>query len=171
MKDEVYLFHQTPNELAEKLIKFVPLVDNDCILEPFKGEGAFYNNFPQFTKNNWCEIEEGIDFKDFDYDKNKIDWVISNPPFRLETPDKKRTNSFYYILDFFLTRVNKGIAFLGNDYCLGSLTPKRINDLNNKGFYINKIFVCNVRKWRGRYYFIIISKTKTDFYNCIDGYY
>jgi len=171
MKDEVYLFHQTPNDLAKNLINFVPLITDDKVLEPFRGEGSFYNNFPEFTANSWCEIEEGIDFKDFDYDTSKIDWVISNPPFRLENLDKKRINSFYFILDFFLKRVNKGIAFLGNDYCFATLTPKRINEIEKKGFYINKIVVCNVKKWRGRYFFIIISKIKTDFYNYIEGSY
>jgi len=171
MKDEVYLFHQTPDNLAKILINFVPLINDDKVLEPFRGEGSFYNNFPNFTANNWCEIEEGIDFKDYDYDTNKIDWVISNPPFRLENLEKTRINSFYFILDFFLKRVNKGIAFLGNDRCFATLTPKRIKEIEKLGFYINKIVVCNIKKWRGRYFFIIISKIKTDFYNYIEGSY
>jgi len=165
MKDETYYFHQTPNDLAKKLIGFVPLIQGDNVLEPFKGEGSFYNNFPDFVNKEWCEIEEGRDFKDYD---KPIDWVISNPPFKLET-GKKRENSFYYLINYYLDRVNKGIAFLGNDSCFSTLTPKRLKEMNDKGFYVNKIVVSSIKKWRGRYFFIIISKQKTELYNFIEG--
>jgi hypothetical protein len=165
MKDNIYYFHQTPEELCKQLIKYVPLHDGDMVLEPFKGEGSFFNNFPNNTINDYCEIEEGLDFKDYD---KPIDWVISNPPFKLET-GTKHVNSFYYLLDYYLSRVNKGIAFLGNDRCFSTLTPKRIKSINDKGFYIQKIVVCSIKKWRGRYFFIIITKEPNDFYNCIEG--
>jgi hypothetical protein len=44
MADNTYLFHQTPKELARDLIPFVPLVEGDRVIEPFKGEGAFYDS-------------------------------------------------------------------------------------------------------------------------------
>ena len=167
MKEDIYYFHQTPNELCKKLISHVPLEADDRVLEPFKGEGAFFNNFPCNTNNDYCEIEEGLDFKDYD---KPIDWVITNPPFRLED-GPKRTNSFFYLLDYYLSRVTKGIAFLGKDYCLGSLTPKRLKSINDRGFYINKIITCTIKKWRGRYYFIIISKEPNDCFKYIEGTY
>ena len=160
MKDEYYYFHQTPIELSKDLVKHIPLQEGDDVLEPFKGEGSFYNNFPNFVNKDWCEIEEGRDYKDYD---KPFDWVISNPPFRLDN-GTKRVNSFFSLLNFYLDRAKKGIAFLGNDNCLSTLTPKRIKDMNDKGFYINKIIVCSIKKWRGRYFFIIISKEKTDFF-------
>lgn len=40
-KDETYFFHQTPENLCIELIKQVPLVENDNVLEPFRGEGNF----------------------------------------------------------------------------------------------------------------------------------
>ena len=46
------------------------------ILEPCKGDGAFYNHFE--GNKDWCEIREGKDF--FDYNKT-VDWIITNPPF------------------------------------------------------------------------------------------
>lgn len=167
MKDETYYFHQTPNDLAKKLIDFVPLIHGDHVLEPFKGEGSFYNNFPNFVNKEWTEIEEGRDFKDYN---KPIDWVISNPPFRLET-GTKRVNSFYYLINYYLDRVNKGIAFLGNDSCFSTLTPKRLKEMNDKGFFVSKIVVSSIKKWRGRYFFIIISREKHDFYNFIEGNY
>ena len=38
MDKEVYSFHQTPKECAKDLIAFVPLVEGDIVVEPFKGE-------------------------------------------------------------------------------------------------------------------------------------
>lgn len=168
MKDEVYYFHQTPFELCKLLINEIQLEEGDNILEPFKGEGAFYNSFPDFVNKDWCEIEEGKDFKDYD---KPIDWVITNPPFRLENDKGKRINSFYYLIDYYLDKINKGLAFLANDYCLSTLTPIRLQKMNDKGFFIEKIVVCNIKKWRGRYFFIIISKNKNSFFKKIIGSY
>lgn len=168
MKDEVYYFHQTPRELCEKLIKLIPLVEGDKVYEPFKGEGNFYNSFPDFVEKDWSEIEEDRDF--YEYDK-PYEWVITNPPFRLENKTGIRENSFYKILKYFCSKANKGVALLGNDYCLSTLTPIRMREINKLGFYLNKIIVCNIKKWRGRYFFIIFSKEKTDFYNYIEGSY
>lgn len=167
MKDDTYYFHQTPAELCKKLIDEVPLLQNDKVLEPFRGEGGFYNNYPDFVIKDWCEIEEGKDFKDY---AGVIDWVITNPPFRLEN-NGKRENAFYTILKYYSTRVNKGIAFLANDSCFSTLTPKRLKELNEVGIYINKIVVCSVKKWRGRYFFIIFTKEKTNFYSHLIGNY
>lgn len=166
-KTEVYYFHQTPVDAAIELLKHVDLVEGDKVLEPFKGEGAFYDNLPNFVEKDWTEIMEGRDYKDYD---KEMDWVISNPPFRLEEADGKRVNAFYYLLNYYAGKVKKGIAFLGNDYCLGTLTPKRLKELKeNHNLYIHKIRVCNIKKWRGRYYFIIFKKGPCDFYDCIDG--
>lgn len=164
MKDQTYHLHQTPNSLAMDLIKKVNITSTDVVLEPFRGEGAFYNNFPECDKR-WCEIEDGVDFRDFN---ERVDWVISNPPFRLDT-GSKRINSFWYIIDYYLDKVDKGIAFLGSDYCLGALTPQKIEYMNAKGFYVEKIVVCSVKKWRGRYYFIIITKNKSTSLDYIIG--
>ncbi len=168
MKDEVYYFHQTPELLAKELIKFVPLEPNDKVLEPFKGEGAFYNNLPDNIKKDFCEIEEGKDYKEYN---NEIDWIISNPPFCFDyKPDgKKRENAYFKTLSHFSTKVNKGIAYLSNDRCFSSLTPKRMKELNDNGLYIHKIIVCSVKKWRGRYYFIIFKKQENKFIDFLNG--
>ena len=168
-KDETYYFHQTPNDLAKELIKKVPLVEGDKVVDTFKGEGAFYNNFPDYVEKGWSEIVEGIDYKDYE---GEIDWVITNVPFRLEDEKKgKRVNSFYPLLDYYSTRVNKGIAFLGNDYCFSTLTPIRMKKLNELGWYLQGYTICNVKKWRGRYFFMIFTKEKNDGINYLLGSY
>jgi type I restriction-modification system DNA methylase subunit len=166
MKDETYYFHQTPQELCKELIKIIPFDENDKVLEPFKGEGSFYNNLPTNVEKDFCEIEEGLNYKDYD---KEIDWVVSNPPFKLET-DSKRVNSFYYLIKYYASRVKKGVAFLGNDFCFATLTPIRLKELNEThGLYIHKIIVSNIKKWRGRYFFIIFRKQPCEFYNYIEG--
>jgi hypothetical protein len=167
-KDDAYYFHQTPDSITPLLIAEVPLVSGDRVLEPFMGEGSFFNHLPTFTLNDWCEILEGRDYKDY---KEPIDWVISNPPFKLECK-VGRVNSFYYLVEHYAPLVNKGIAFLGNDTCFSSLTPKRLQELQEKhGMYIDKIVVCNIKKWRGRYFWIIFKKGDTTFYKYIIGSY
>ncbi len=151
--DEAYAFHQTPAQLAIELLKEVKLEPTDRVLEPFKGEGAFYDNFPPCQKD-WCEITQGRDWLSY---TDPIDWVITNPPFTFENPTK-RENAFYKILLHYSSIVSKGIALLINDRCFASLTPKRIQDLQTDGLYLHNVVVCSVKKWRGRYYFLIFKK-------------
>ncbi len=65
----------TPVETAVDVINnFSP---TGTILDPCRGTGAFYNNLPSTCQKDWCELSEGKDF--FDY-KDKVDWIITNPP-------------------------------------------------------------------------------------------
>lgn len=151
MDDKTYLLHQTPFECARDLMRYVPLEAGDKVVEPFKGEGAFYNNFPDFVEKDWAEIKEGKDYKDLPDD---YDWVITNPPFQLE----KGKNTFWFLLDYYSTRAKKGIAFLGNDTCFSTLTPRRMQLLHERGWSITKLVVSSIKKWRGRYFFFVLEK-------------
>jgi hypothetical protein len=66
----------TPTFIAKGIIDF--LKPKGLILDPCKGEGAFYNLLPKSSE--YCEISEGKDF--FDYNK-KVDWIIGNPPYSI----------------------------------------------------------------------------------------
>jgi len=158
LANDTYLFHQTPNDCARDLINFVPLEEGDKVVEPFKGEGSFYNNFPVFVNKDWAELKEGKDYTALE----DYDWVITNPPFRLDFGGK-RVNSFWYLLDYYSTRAKKGIAFLGNDSCFSTLTPRRQALLKERGWTITKVVVCSIKKWRGRYFFFILQKGDTGF--------
>lgn len=66
--------HLTDREVAARIVRhFNP---SGACLEPFKGGGAFLDNLP--PGSDWCEITEGRDF--FDY-KQRVDWIVTNPPF------------------------------------------------------------------------------------------
>ena len=71
-KDVVY----TPEPIAKDIIEWVK--PSGVCLDPCKGDGAFFNNFPGVR--DWCELREGRDF--FEYDK-KVDFIIGNPPYSI----------------------------------------------------------------------------------------
>lgn len=162
-KDEMYYNHQTPTELAVELLKHVSIEPGDRVYEPFKGEGAFYDAYPDTCVKDYSEIQEGKDYAEY---KGTYDWVITNPPFRLDTGDK-RINGFWYLLDYFTKRATKGVAFLVNDKCWSGLTPNRYNVLKERGFFISKIIICSIKKWRGRYYFLVVEKKPSNVVDCL----
>ena len=66
--------HYTDRKVAQSIIEHYQ--PSGTLLEPFKGDGAFYDYLPSGT--HWCEIEKGRCF--FDY-KSDVDWIVTNPPF------------------------------------------------------------------------------------------
>src|SRR3990167_2564779 len=63
----------TPDKIAKLIVEMHK--PSGKILEPCSGEGAFLRYLPTA---DWCEITKGRDF--FDY-KDKVDWIITNPPY------------------------------------------------------------------------------------------
>lgn len=157
-----YEFHQTPPALARDLIATLPLLPTDVLYEPFKGEGSFYDNFPAANPKDWAEITKGREFRA--YTPPDYDWVISNPPFKVDDFGKKG-NAIFPLIEHFIARAKKGVAFLVSDYGLGTLTRTRRNVLRASGWDITKITMCDVKKWRGRYYFIVLQPSTT---TCLD---
>lgn len=66
----------TPKGVAAAIVDiFKP---NGKCVDPCKGNGAFLEFLPK--DSDWCEIREGKDF--FEY-RDKVDWLVSNPPYSL----------------------------------------------------------------------------------------
>jgi len=84
VKDDLWRFHQTPYKLAKDLIAQIDFSNINNIYEPFCGEGAFYNQFPEGIPKFKSEIEDGLCFKDFNIEANNVDTIVSNPPFKLD---------------------------------------------------------------------------------------
>lgn len=76
--DKVY----TPPEMAYELIHLLPIQpQQDFIMDPCRGKGAFYNQFPTDDAHKlWCEIDEGRDFFDW---HGFVEWIVTNPPYSI----------------------------------------------------------------------------------------
>ncbi len=72
----------TPPHIAKQMIDFYQIPLRATILDPCRGGGAFYNQYPSRAgvRKDWCEITEGRDFFDWPY---KVDWIITNPPYSI----------------------------------------------------------------------------------------
>jgi hypothetical protein len=143
--DEIY----TPNPLALKLIEMCDLKEGDKVLDPCYGGGVFYENLPDYVEKDWCEIEKGKDF--FDY-KEKVDWIIGNPPFSL-------WNKW---LDHTMTLTDK-FAFVMNT---NNLTHTRLQRINDNGYGLVKMDLCDVRWWMGRVFLVVFEKNKPSIITC-----
>lgn len=161
--DDQYYFHQTPRKCAADLIALVPFVAGDRVLEPFKGEGAFYDQLPDTVQKDWCEITQGRDYKDYD---KEFDWVISNPPFKIDGK-----SAIWTTIDYYTQRAKKGVAFFVNDYGFSTITPVRQAILKERGWALTGITMVNVKKWRGRYFLLIFEKDKPSVMNYLSGSY
>lgn len=64
----------TPRTLAQAVISHFPL--SGVVLDPCRGDGAFFDQFPDHTDVRWCEIVEGRDFLKWQV---PVDWIVTNP--------------------------------------------------------------------------------------------
>ena len=111
----------TPTNLAKEVLDhFNP---QGHILDPSRGMGAFYNQFPG-GKHYWCELEEGVDFMEFGH---KVDWVITNPPW-------SKMRQF----------LQKGMEVSDNIVYLTTInhytTKRRLRDMRQMGFGLKEIY-------------------------------
>jgi len=65
----------TPDEVAADVVKhFRPA---GRMLDPCRGAGAFWKHMPGAE---WCEVRDGRDFFAW---HEKVDWIVSNPPYSI----------------------------------------------------------------------------------------
>lgn len=93
------------------------------ILDPCKGEGVFLDYLP--TGTEWCEITEGRDFFDW---RERVDWVVSNPPYSLT---RKWFRHSYAVSDNLLylvplRNVFSGYGFLREIHEFGGIAAIRV---------------------------------------------
>jgi len=117
----------TPPSLAKAVIdRFNPI---GVTLEPCRGGGAFYDQFP--NAKDWCEITQGRDF--FEYNQ-RVEWIITNPPFGLMR--KFLMHSM---------EISEHIVFLCPiNHIIG--LKARLRDIKGAGFYIREIAQINTPK-------------------------
>ena len=138
----------TPEELVKDLLNLVPFKKNDSVIDAGSGlRKVWFNNIPTNNKES-VEIKDGEDFKEYN---KKVDWVVGNPPF----------TEFISFIFKSSEICKKGFAFLTNHSRINQLTPKRLDDLKEKGFYLSKIHIFGCKKWFGRYYFLVWTKEES----------
>ena len=127
----------TPKYLAKALVKYFN--PNGKILEPCKGTGNFLKYLPKNTK--WCEIEEEKDFFDFN---EKVDWIITNPPWSqirkfLQHSLKISENiCFLFTINHLWTRARLR-DIINNNFGIKEILIFDCNELNNSGFQLGMI--------------------------------
>ena len=131
----------TPKSIAINMIDMCELRENEYVLDPSKGGGVFYDNYPEYVKKEWCEIAEGKNFFDC---VNKFDWVIGNPPYSMWDKWLEHTmaitENFCYIFGFM------------------NFTPTRIHKIQEKGFVLTKLHLVKVDWWMSQSIICVFQK-------------
>jgi len=143
-------FHYTDEDLAVDCLKLVDYSEEDIVLDVGRGDNwVWFNNIKSKNKD-WVEIEDGKDF--FEYNK-KVDWCVGNPPYKL----------LWKMIEKSCDISNKGFGFLIAINGMNMMTPKRLEWLKQRGFFLSKIMVVTCKRWYGRYFFVIFSRNNGGF--------
>jgi hypothetical protein len=149
MKD--ITFHYTNEQMVKDLLTITPIKSDQSVLDAGSGKNKVWFNNLQNENKFECELEDGNDFMDW---SQKVDWVVGNPPFHISW---KFTEKAMEVAEL-------GIAWLVNNQALNShFTPRRIELMQSKGFYLQKIQVVADKRWFGRYYYLIFTKDQNEF--------
>lgn len=137
--------HYTPPKLAARLIALVPISPDETVIDPAAGANrVFYNQF-RVERRIAYEIETGADFLATPLE---YDWAITNPPCHL----------LWQFMEKASVEARRGFAFLLNINGLNSLTPRRLQLLGQRRFALRLLHICQVRRWFGRYYFVVLQR-------------
>ena len=131
----------TPDSIVDLMLEFCDYKAGQKVLDPCRGKGAFYNKLSE--PKSYCEIEENIDFFDC---KEHADLIIGNPPYSMITK----------WLDHTMTICNKFCYVIG----MYSLTPVRLQKMEENGFHITKILLTQIPTWFMRSYVLVVEKTE-----------
>ena len=144
--DKIY----TPPSVAKKMINICDISPTDKVLDPSKGKGVFYDNLPECIKS-YCEIEEGLDFFDYEGD---VDVIVGNPPFSLWDKWVDKT-----------IQLNpKKICYI---YGVFNMTPKRFERFENNGYKIQKVVLMDIEWWLGSSFVVLMEKKPNDLFEIV----
>lgn len=118
----------TSKNFAAKVIDYFS--PHGTCLEPCAGDGAFYDSLPE--PKDYCELQEGKDFLDY---KEKVDWIITNPPWSSKSYRAVAGHAFELAEHVvFLVRLHNAFG-----------TYARHNDWKQHGHGLKEIIIC---KWQ-----------------------
>jgi len=145
----------TNPDMAKYLIGLIDFKNGDIVIEPCRGDGAFYNNLPDNVVKEWCEINEGKDFLEY---QGEVDICLSNPPF---VPRKL----FWNIMTKSMDITKREIYWLINIASLNVFTPKRLEEMKSKNWFLQSFHVVSDKRWFGRYVWLKISRTNNNVFD------
>tara|TARA_R110001592_G_scaffold338236_2_gene625220 strand:+ start:1902 stop:2402 length:501 start_codon:yes stop_codon:yes gene_type:complete len=133
----------TPLKLAKYNIDMIEYNEDEIWYDPFKNNGSYYNQFPNENKK-WSEILEERDFFTFD---EKVDIICSNPPYSMINKVLEKSVDLKPRIISYLIGIN-------------NLTAKRLEYMENNGYYITKLHMCKVFKWYGMSMIVVWEREK-----------
>lgn len=133
----------TPLKLAKYNIDMIEYNEDEIWYDPFKNDGSYYNQFPNENKK-WSEILEERDFFTFD---EKVDIICSNPPYSMINKVLEKSVELKPRIISYLIGIN-------------NLTAKRLEYMENNGYYITKLHMCKVFKWYGMSVIVVWERDK-----------
>jgi hypothetical protein len=142
----------TSPEMASYLIGCMEWKEGDVVMEPCRGKGAFYNALPDSVERRWCEINEGLDYLEY---TGEVDVTLSNPPFVPRA-------LFWRFNQKAMETTRREIGWLINISALNVFTPKRLEEMKEKGWYIQSFRVVSDKRWFGRYVWVKITKEPSE---------
>lgn len=129
---------ETPFELAKQIVEYFK-PQGKC-LEPCAGESKnILRNLPE--SSDYCEIKEGKDF--FNY-HNKVDWIITNPPWILFSHFLKHS-----------VKLSDNIVFIASMHYIA--TKKRLRILKDNNFWLKEILLIDTPKEWGSWGFQLVA--------------
>jgi hypothetical protein len=134
----------TPEKLAKTHIDMIDESYRNLVwYDPFKNSGSYYNQYPCANENKkWSEILENKDFFDFN---EEVDVIASNPPYSMIDKVLEKSVSLKPMIISYLLGIN-------------NLTAKRMEYMENQGYYITKLHMCKVFKWFGMSLIVVWEK-------------
>jgi hypothetical protein len=145
MKREYTSQDETPIETVKECLARIQFSPEDTVIDAGSGfNKVWFNEIPVKNKKEF-EVREG---NDFTKETERVDWVVGNPPFHEWLAFLFKSSEI----------CNKGFAFLINHTRLNQLTPRRLSLLQERGWYLNRFHIIEVKKWFGRYYFLVFTK-------------
>tara|TARA_R110000823_G_scaffold217979_1_gene347286 strand:- start:1144 stop:1710 length:567 start_codon:yes stop_codon:yes gene_type:complete len=144
----------TKATMAKYLIDRITWKPGELVCEPCKGDGAFYDNLPDYVIKSWYEINEGRDY--LGTERMSVNTTISNPPF---VPRKLFWNFMVRAMETTTDR----IFWLINISSLNVLTKNRLNEMGSKLWFIQNLHIVSDKRWFGRYCMMELGRTDKGF--------
>lgn len=120
----------TPAPLAGGIITHFSDQLYGSILDPARGQGAFFDQFPANLSHNWCELAEGLDFLEWE---RPVDWIVTNPPWSRLRDLTRHTMT-----------ITDNIVWLSP--IVNMTTKARLRDLDEFGFGIAELLLIDTPK-------------------------